>query len=314
MILILSANDDELTRRVLPFIRLPFVIIYSEDEIIGINFEFNHGTNSVNLIFKNQTVNLSKINFVWHRGGYLNFAPFLLVDNIIKQSVYLEIESLKNYIYKLLENKKYLSLPRHEFLNNKIINLTIAEKNGLRVPPYIITTNKNDLYKFFNKNQNRIITKGIYSLFELKNENITLNIGTKRVCQEHFKIIPEFFTPSFYQKEIEKKYEIRSFFFVNKLYSIALFSQENSETTLDFRNYEVFTRIEACQLNKNLVRKICNFMNELDLKIGVIDFIVSTDNKYYFLEVNPCGQAIRISVEGNYDIEMLIANYLNSIN
>ena len=51
-------------------------------------------------------------------------------------------------------------------------------------------------------------------------------------------------------------------------------------------------------------------MQKLQLISGSIDLIKSTDDNYYFLEVNPTGQYDWVSVYGNYDLHRIIAEFL----
>ena len=48
----------------------------------------------------------------------------------------------------------------------------------------------------------------------------------------------------------------------------------------------------------------------MGLKSGSIDMIYSTDNIYYFLEVNPVGQFYQVSFPANYYLEKEIAKTL----
>lgn len=53
-------------------------------------------------------------------------------------------------------------------------------------------------------------------------------------------------------------------------------------------------------------------MKMLKLESGSLDFIVTPDNEYYFLEVNPVGQFNFVSEICNYHIEKHIAKTLSS--
>lgn len=135
--------------------------------------------------------------------------------------------------------------------------------------------------------------------------------GTTRISMNDLDKLSNSFFPTKLQPEIKKKYEIRTFYFIGQTYSIAIMSQENEETKLDFRDYSVFTRVQKCALPESIEKKISLLMSYLDLKMGVIDFIIDEDDNYIFLEINPTGQIMRISEYGNYNLDYIIANYLN---
>ena len=51
-------------------------------------------------------------------------------------------------------------------------------------------------------------------------------------------------------------------------------------------------------------------MDNLDLNSGSIDIILTPDNKYVFLEVNPVGQFEQVSFPCNYGLFKEVAEYL----
>lgn len=62
------------------------------------------------------------------------------------------------------------------------------------------------------------------------------------------------------QEKLEKKYELRIFYLNGKMYPMAIFSQKDNQTQLDFRNYnwEKPNRMEPCKLNVDLKKKYAN--------------------------------------------------------
>jgi hypothetical protein len=61
-------------------------------------------------------------------------------------------------------------------------------------------------------------------------KRITINeVGSDNISSEFF--------PSLIQEEIDKDYEVRIFYFFGELYSMAILSQNDPSTEIDFRNY-----------------------------------------------------------------------------
>lgn len=108
---------------------------------------------------------------------------------------------------------------------------------------------------------------------------------------------------------VEKKYEIRSFFIDNKFYSMAIFSQTDEQTKIDFRKYSN-NRNEPYKLPFDIENKLKSLFKKLDLNTGSIDLIVDKNDNYIFLEINPVGQYGMTSFPCNYNLEETIANYL----
>lgn len=126
------------------------------------------------------------------------------------------------------------------------------------------------------------------------------------------KIETNSFAVSLVQNYIEKKYELRVFYFEKLFYTMAIFSQNDSKTSVDFRNYnkEKPNRTVPYKLPYEVEQKLINLMDKLDLNCGSIDMIVEKNNEYVFLEVNPIGQFGMISSPCNYNLERIIAKYL----
>ena len=121
------------------------------------------------------------------------------------------------------------------------------------------------------------------------------------------------FSQSLFQQYIPKKYEIRSFYLKGQFRSMAIFSQQNEKTKLDFRNYdqERPNRNVPYNLPKSLEQKLHKLMLKLDINCGSMDIIVTPDDQYYFLEVNPFGQFQWLSKGCNYFLERMIAKNLS---
>jgi glutathione synthase/RimK-type ligase-like ATP-grasp enzyme len=165
----------------------------------------------------------------------------------------------------------------------------------------------------FKKNHGRIITKAIkYPFFFRERESYLSAGGTRLVDYKDIEDLNDYFFVSIFQEYIEKKYEIRVFFFEDKYYPMAIFSQNDEGTKIDFRNYnrEKPNRCVPIKLPKIILSKLNNLMCEKNLNSGSIDIIVTPENDFVFLEVNPQGQFHWLSESCNYYIEREIANSL----
>ena len=135
---------------------------------------------------------------------------------------------------------------------------------------------------------------------------------TSEVQEEDFELIDDTIFPSLFQRKIAKEYEIRSFFIDGQFYSMAIFSQKNAQTKVDFREYdhEVPNQTSTYQLPGSVQEKLTRLMEALKLDTGSIDLIRTLDGEYVFLEVNPVGQFDNVSYFCNYNLEKIIAQAL----
>ncbi|SJL19874.1 hypothetical protein PGIN_3-3_00944 [Porphyromonas gingivalis] len=114
------------------------------------------------------------------------------------------------------------------------------------------------------------------------------------------------------QKAIPKQFEVRVFFLMGECFSMAIMSQDDENTETDYRkyNFDNPNRFLPFQLPKNIEDKVVDLMAELSLNTGSIDFILTPENEYIFLEVNPTGQFGMVDYSCNYGLHEKVANIL----
>jgi len=129
------------------------------------------------------------------------------------------------------------------------------------------------------------------------------------------KYIPETFFPSLIQNNIEKKYDLRIFYLNRKFYASAIISQNDNQTTIDFRKYnmEKSNRIIPFKLPDYIEMQLVKLMDLLNYKSGSIDMIYTKEKEYIFLGINPVGQFAQVSEPCNYYLERKVAEYFNNI-
>lgn len=217
---------------------------------------------------------------------------------------------IEEAVIKSFKSKKKITSSNQIFVN-KVTVLLKAGQCGIFVPNFIITSSKKELVDFYKKEQ-KIIIKDINSPFSHENgSNLFVNY-VSLVDEQSIKKMPDTFGLSFFQKFVDKDFEIRAFFLMNKFYCMAIFSQKNDKTKIDFRNYdyEKPNRTVPYKLPIKAENRLCKLMKKLNLETGSIDLLVDKNGELHFLEVNPVGQFGMVSAPCNYLLEQKIANYL----
>ncbi|WP_166919674.1 grasp-with-spasm system ATP-grasp peptide maturase [Flavobacterium poyangense] len=270
--------------------------------------------------FENTQLDLEEVSSYWYRRGNLcaskkelkkltYFAQKLSVPlskEINSAYAKVDLTSGKNSLGKYSDNRI-----------DKIQMLVLAVRSGLKVPKTIVTGQMKKLNEFIASCPSKIITKAIdIDTMNIENYpgfNCFLTLATAIITPESIRNQNiENCTPALFQQYIEKKYELRVFYLKGKFYPMAIFSQQNEKTKIDFRNFdkELPNRIVPYNLPKHIERKISVFMNSIGLETGSLDLIYSTDNEYVFLEVNPIGQYQWLEKNCNYPISKEIAEDL----
>ncbi|SMC83529.1 grasp-with-spasm system ATP-grasp peptide maturase [Chryseobacterium sp. YR221] len=300
MILIISQNKEITTTEVIKWLlRMgkSFIRVH-EDEI----FKIKTKEKRIFLESQRNCFFLDDITSVWYRRGGLVFEHLHYKNESINLNMNEYQHWLEDYVRKTLESKKHINKESNTDVN-KLLVLEQAQKFGLDVPAYFLadSTDKVQL--------ERTIIKTIGG--NPRMENIlkdSSGMMYTTVVKEHED--KNFFI-TFFQEKIEKDFEIRSFYLNGKMWSTAIFSQNDEQTKIDFRKYndKKPNRNAPYTLPKDIEEKIDSLMQSLDLNCGSLDFIKS-GNKYYFLEVNTVGQFLGSSVICNYSLEKEIADYL----
>ena len=321
MVLIISDEMDFSTNEIIDW------LLYYKKEFYKINNTDNVRIKNINISSKgnldfNLVVNdkdeikFSSISSYWYRRGTFTLsykvpAFFNECLNFIEQNLREDISSNVRFLHtSLFLFKKGFGFFYDNF-TNKLINLLIASDCGLKVPNTLLCDNKQEIKEFL-KNKKNIITKtgDIPIYFEdKKHEYIS---GTVEFSESDLNEITDYFYPSVFQNLLVKKYELRIFYLNDKLYPMAIFSQNDEQTKIDFRNYnwEKLNRTVPYKLPDKIGSSLIMFMNRINMKSGSIDVVYTTDNEYVFLEVNPVGQFKQVSRPCNYNLEKIIADQL----
>lgn len=320
MINLFTIPEDRTTDRVIEYIRY-----FSNDKIQRINnnesfsdltIKFGDKNTLIELISKkgkSVKIHEGKKDRGWYRRGSIAFELPVnekSLNDKTSKHLFQEIEYLRDFIYSYS-----LDIGSHfkEFSNNRIQNFLFAEESGLKIPSSIITTSKKELL-FFKKKYSRIITKPIHNghlYFEQDNKQYNC-VGTVLLDDNTISNLDNFFCPSLFQEYIEKEVELRIFIVNKKMYPMAIFSQLDDQTKYDFRNYNKSrpSRNVPFKIKKEIQEKLTKFMDKVGLNTGSIDLILTPENEYYFLEVNPTGQFGWVSADCNYYITREIAKIL----
>lgn len=321
MILILSKPGDRDTDDViewLNFLNSPVIRINDEELMQGKSF-FSYDINFIeNSYFENsiQRVYLKDISVVWCRKfGFLqDYERKLNSVRDLTDFLYNEFKALRDLILHLLDDKKWLF--KRNLWKSKLEILNEAKLAGLNIPKTIITTERNNLKSFLEENNNFIITKPIAEAVHIKLTNSSsIALSTKKI--DTVKNLNKNFSPSLFQEYIEKEIELRVFYIMGKCYSMAIFSQSNPQTQIDFRAYDWDNpnRFIPYQLPEHIEAKIDMLMKNLQLNTGSIDLIKSSKNsEYYFLEVNPSGQFGMTAFPCNFPLHKIVAENLILLN
>lgn len=323
MVLIVSTDQDHSTNDVIKWLlrlKVPFVRIGDDKSIQNIEILSQNNNSQIVLTINDKEINLNNVTSFWHRKGDISlFSEFKVELGSLSKAYessdlrnYLnrEIDSLKQYVMHVLRQKNHLGNAQVGDAN-KLTSFHVAASVGFLIPNTYVCNNTSKIKQKFNEGAKQI-GKPINDSFVSRN--------TQTAIQSKYTIIEsKFFTnksrdifPSCVQQYIDKKFELRVFYLRGRIYSMAIFSQKDKQTKIDYRNYndQRPNRMVPYNLPVEVEKKVEIFMKKMDLQTGSLDLILTKENEYYFLEVNPFGQYGMVSVGSNINLDKEIVNEL----
>ena len=295
MVLITSNNTDKSSNLMIDWLisyRQNFLRLNTNDTL---KISFRKGETYIEYSYYSFKIN--DIKGIFTRGVWFNFDLTLL-----KQDYFINEynQIIDNLIFCLNKRSNFFLNPVNI---NKLIVSNIAKDIGLKVPDEIIVETKTDLENLIIQNL-KLCTKSLSGVCTMKLKNGYKSLYTIKLNESHLDNVKlNKFYPSLIQKYIDKLFEVRSFVLNDRIFSMAIFSQKQTDANHDYRKGYSNVRTSVIKLPKEIEIKILKLLNELKLRSGSIDLIYSKSKEFYFLEVNPSGQFNFLSEACNYNIE-----------
>ncbi|WP_438422463.1 grasp-with-spasm system ATP-grasp peptide maturase [Aquimarina macrocephali] len=323
MILIVSQHAGEhSTEEVIDWLdhkKADYFRLNGNDLIEHCNFKIDVANNKATLSFPEREIELSKVKAFWYRrwlSGAYHYSKYEeLMDTPFNkmrfsQKLNSELLKIKEYLRSSQKDKPWLS-NMEKVKVNKLDVLQKAKKYGITIPETIITNSKEEVIKFKNEHGS-IIVKAISEAMMLSKNGTSYSAYTAILTDEIIESLPDKFYASLLQNTVEKEYELRIFYLEGDFYGMAIFSQNDNQTSVDFRqyNHQKPNRRVPFKLPKSIEDKLTLLMKDLDLNTGSIDLIKTKSGDYVFLEINPVGQFGMTSGPCNYYLEEKVADFL----
>lgn len=250
-----------------------------------------------------------KISSVWFRRIKLPSLKFL--DSPSETNYILtEVEMFYKNLWAILDCF-WISNPFYVYrAENKLLQLKAAKKAGFITPHTLVTNSKSRLRKFIRDCDKKVIIKPLF-LSQVSYSDRNEIIFTNRLEENQISELKEFSVfPATYQAQIPKKLEIRVTVVGTSVYSASIDSQSSPNSSIDWRRGD--KQFKYYKLPEEIEEKCVCLVAKLGLQFGAIDLILTPNDEFVFLEINPNGQWGWIEFQTGQDISGAIINLLKN--
>lgn len=174
----------------------------------------------------------------------------------------------------------------------KPYQLDLARRLGMRVPRTLMTNDPKEVSDLLATADRPIAYKAftggvIHYPGAFPAGLLTTVVGDE--LREHLDRVGH--TMCMFQEYVDKAYEVRLTVMGNTWFPVTIDSQATDETKADWRGLSTTMPYGPYRpLPDEVVKTTQALMTELGAVYGAVDFIVTPDGEYVFLEVNPMGQ------------------------
>lgn len=287
-----------------------------DDYLVSIKMG-NHTESSLFFSVDGCAIGDEDIKSVWFRRpeGIISNHPDKTISTFKRQEAMATLWSA----YTCLAEVYWLNHPIHALSHlehNKARQLQLAKRVGLKVPDTLITNVPDELKEFADKHGGVVAVKMLRGrAFKKRGSEhytgIYTNVVSASYLEKNIQAISA--TPVFAQEYIDKQVELRITVVGENIFCCAIHSQDSEKTKQDWRHYDMErVKHEEYQLPDAIKLSILEFMRVCKVDYGAIDMILTPDNEYVFLEINPSGQYIWIENLANPGISASIAKLLSN--
>jgi len=221
---------------------------------------------------------------------------------------FLETQKAASWILSGLEIP-YLNPPHLNLrASNKVLQLSRAQQLGILTPNTIISSNSEEVREF---------SEDIKTIYK------PISRPTKRTVGDDSVILTSLINSSeinddsiesklsLLQHYVDKKYELRTFVIGDKCFSVEIHNQKSDRAKIDWRRYDIAnTPHYTHNMPEEIQERLIKLNKSFGLSYSAMDLIVTPEEEYVFLEMNPQGLWLWLEKLTDLNISEYIAKEL----
>jgi glutathione synthase/RimK-type ligase-like ATP-grasp enzyme len=252
---------------------------------------------------------LSQVDVLWNRRVEAPVVKNSKVRPSDRQVARSETTAFVRGLMHAISDRAFAVNPYHAAISaNKLRQLQVAQTVELAVPETLVSNDPESIRAFLREHEERgTIFKSFRPVTWDEGESVAA-LYTHRVTSD---LLPSDavlqVSPGIFQAYVPKAFEVRVTCMGAELFAAQLDSQRTRAGVLDWRLENVTDLpTRPLELPDEIAARCRALLMRLGLVFGCIDFIVTPDGEYVFLEVNQMGQFLWVE-EANPEFPLLAA-------
>ena len=266
------------------------------------------------LLIGNQIIDLHLLDAMWCRRLPSPVPHETITDEISR--VYLEAECTR-YLLDVWNLLDCLCVPAPPAVlqraQMKASQLKMAGALGFELPPTLFTNHPDAFLQFYRQYNGHLVSKAAGKGF-VRSLGEGFNRYTQVVSKRDVGYAQAVrFCPLIFQAYVPKLVELRITVVGEAVFAAEIHSQVSHHTRDDWRHYDWNeTPYFPHALPRDLEQRCVQLVHQLGLCYGAIDMVLTPDQRYIFLEINPSGQYFWIEQATGLPISDAICDLLLS--
>jgi MvdD family ATP-grasp ribosomal peptide maturase len=254
--------------------------------------EYLKGSERLELISPDGKLDLRTVKAIWHRRLEIGGSIPMSLDPQLRMA---SIGEANRVVKGMLESLKAFRMDPELVIRraeNKQIQLQVARDLGLEIPRTLITNDPNAVRAFEQSCESGIVTKMLLS-FAVYEDGLEKVVFTNPVRTEDLDDLDGLkLCPMTFQEQVPKALELRTTLVGDRVFTASIDSQTSAAAQYDWRKDGValIGNWKRFELPREIEQRLLRLMDYFSLNYGAIDFILTPDGRYVFLEINPVGE------------------------
>lgn len=237
-----------------------------------------------------EVLDLGQVGVIWLRRPTDTHAPASCPDEGIRELVDVETSWLLRGMWALMHVPWVNHPDRGRIASYKPLQLSIAAQVGLSVPRTYVGNDPDQVRNLASSCPNGVVVKTLQHPFISNRNKLEKILYTSRVSNAELEDDAAVSCcPSIWQEAIPKLTEIRVTVVGREVFGVEIDSQSGESGLPDWRMSATLEH-RPYDMPNTLKQQCTELTRRMKLHFGAIDLILTPQQEYVFLEINPFGQ------------------------